>query len=201
MDTIKKESGSDVDIKISITDIKVEIKEEDSDYKTASTPNEIMKDDNNYDNNDPTSLVNKQENQFDLSKSNNTESQDMKPIVKYFEYEERMQAKIEQDLLTSDNEAADKHTKKDNRSCLFKKENQSNEQSDSSIDVHENQDIKPTIVKYFVYEEKMQVKMENDLLQEGSELEENLSQSASGESGLVISDVRSLCKEGKLYVI
>ena len=47
----------------------------------------------------------------------------------------------------------------------------------------------------------MRIKMEKGLPPEESELDRNLSQSASGESGLVISDVRSLCKEGKLYVI
>ena len=181
---IKKETGSDVDIKINITDIKVEIKKEDTENKTTETQTEIKMEDNNVINNDFNSFVQKQENQFSSNNSHNAESQDIKPIVQYFEYEDKMEAKIEQHLLTVGNEPDNKITEK----------------GEDIFHIDEIQDMKP-IVKYFEYEEMMQLKMEKDLLQEDGELDGNLSQSTSGESGLVVSDVRSLCKEGKLYVI
>ena len=178
---INKETESGADIKIEATDMKVEIKKGDSDYKTTETKKEIQTDYSNS-----RSFVIKQETHFNFYKSQTAESQDIKPIVKYFENEERIQAKIEQHLLTAEIEPDNKITKKG--------------EDISHNDDNDNQDMKP-IVKYFEYEEMMQVKMEKDLLPEEREVDGNLSQSTSGESGLVISDVRSLCKEGKLHLI
>ena len=193
---MNKDLESGVEIKPKITDIKIEIKNEDSDDKTTEIKSEMQEDDNNIINNKLT-YDKKQENSFNSYNLQNAESQDKKPIVNYFVYEERIQ-EMEQHSPTADIELEDNQTRTDDSLCFMKKEKQSNEHSvDESSQIEDNPEKKP-IVKYFEYDEMIQVKMEKDLLPEENEVDGNLSQSAGGESGLVVSDVRSLCKKGKL---